>query len=297
MKVVFKTDGKEKVDEVVFLQRLLLKLGLVNSADGVFGNKTDAAVRQFQKKNGLSDDGVVGQKSWNALFAKAGTNIIGTDIYRHDVVEKPFYDDVEQNYWFCFCKSTEGGTVQDARLAEFIAKLKERTILRGAYHFFRFDNPNTDAQVANFLTTTKNAGIVWSEKGILPPVLDVEPTPKQFDEPHRSEIIKTRAAIIENLKKWLTKVEAATGRTPIIYTTRLIWDEFLKSPKGFERYSLWVADYGKVQSPRMPSTWKSPLMWQFTEKGVIGGNGDDKEGFDVNKLMVSLGDLLEKANY
>jgi lysozyme len=95
----------------------------------------------------------------------------------------------------------------------------------------------------------------------------------------------------------LTKVEAATGRTPIIYTTRLIWDEFLKSPKGFERYSLWVADYGNVPAPRMPSTWASPMMWQFTEKGVIGGNKDDAEGYDINKLMVSLGDLLGKANY
>ena len=294
MKVVLKKDDRH--DEVIFLQRLLLKLGLLNSADGEFGNKTDAAVRQFQKKNGLSTDGVVGQKTWDALFAKAGT-ILGTDIYHGDGIGKAFLDDVENNYWFCFCKSSEGGTVQDKRLTEHIAKLKERTIPRGAYHFFRLDNLNTDVQVTNFLTATKNAGIVWSEKGILPPVLDVEPTPKQFDEPHRSEIVKGRAVIIANLKKWLTKVEAATGRVPIIYTTRLIWDEFLKSPKGFERYSLWVADYGKVAEPRMPSTWKSPMMWQFTEKGVIGGNLDDDEGYDVNKLMVSLGDLLEKANY
>lgn len=294
MKVSLKKGNKG--DEVIFLQRLLRKQGLVNSADGDFGNKTDAAVRQFQKKNSLSSDGEVGKNTWKAFYAQAGT-ILGTDIYHGDGTGKAFLDDVENNYWFCFCKSSEGGTVQDKRLKEHIAMLKERTILRGAYHFYRLDNPNVDVQISNFLNITKSAGIVWSEKGILPPVLDVEPTPRQFDEPHKSDIIKGRAATIENLKKWLTKVEAATGRTPIIYTTRLIWDEFLKSPKGFERYPLWVADYGNVPAPRMPSTWKTPMMWQFTEKGVIGGNKDDEEGYDINKLMVSLGDLLRQANY
>jgi lysozyme len=290
MKVLRKGD---KGDEVIFLQRLLRKLGLVASTDGDFGNKTDAAVRQFQKKNGLSDDGAVGTKSWDALFAKQGL-IIGTDIYHGDVTETAFFDDVEKNHWFCFAKATEGGTVQDKRLAEHIAKFKERTILRGAYHFFRFSNPDTDAQVNNFLDATKNAGIVWSDKGILPPVLDVEPIPKEFNEPFRSKITAERADIAARTKKWLTAVEAKTGRTPIIYTTRLIWDDFLKSPKGFEKYPLWVADYGKTQTtPRMPSTWKHHAMWQYTENGTIGGN----DGFDVNKLNIPLGDLLKMAGY
>lgn len=294
MKVLRKGD---KGDEVIFLQRLLRKLKFIESVDGDFGNKTHAAVRLFQKNNTPAPpDGLVGKQSWEALFAKAGT-ILGTDIYHGDSTGKAFFDDVENNFWFCFAKSSEGGTVQDKRLKEYMVTLKERTILRGAYHFFRLDNPNTDVQVRNFLEATKNAGIVWSEKGILPPVLDVEPTPRQFGEPHKTDIIKGRAAIIENLKKWLTKVEAATGRTPIIYTTRLIWDEFLKSPKGFEKYPLWVADYGKRENPRMPSSWKTPLMWQFTEKGVIGGNIDDDEGYDVNKLMVPLGDLLKMGGY
>ena len=285
----------ETGDEVMFLQRLLLKTNLLTAADGDFGNKTDAAVRQFQKDNKLSVDGEVGKNSWNALFAKAGT-ILGTDIYNGDETKTgTFYDDVEKNYWFCFCKSSEGGTVQDARLGEHMDNLKTRTILRGAYHFFRFSNPDTDAQVANFLDATKKAGIVWSDKGILPPVLDVEPVPKEFDEPRKSQVIAERANIIARTKKWLLAVEAKTGRTPIIYTTRLIWDEFLKSPKGFEKYPLWVADYGGLAAPRMPATWAKDkyLMWQFSEKGKIGGN----EGFDVNKLNVPLGELLAMAGY
>ncbi len=291
MKLLKKGD---KGDEVIFLQRLLRKLNLVATADGDFGNKTDAAVRQFQKNNGLSDDGVVGDRSWATLFTKAGTNVIGTDIYHGDATtDAKFYDEVEAKYWFCFAKSSQGSTRTDERFAEHIAKLKERTILRGGYHFFRLLNTDVDGEINNYLTMTKNSGIVWSEKGVLPPVLDIEPIGTEFDEPTKSKIIADRVNIMARAKKWLTAVEAKTGKTPIIYTTRLIWDEFLKSPKGFERYPLWVADYGGLAAPRMPSGWANYMMWQYTENGVIGGN----DGFDVNKLNIPLGDLLKMAGY
>jgi hypothetical protein len=40
----------------------------VYGADGDFGDKTKEAVMKFQKDNGLADDGVVGQDTWNALL-------------------------------------------------------------------------------------------------------------------------------------------------------------------------------------------------------------------------------------
>jgi YVTN family beta-propeller protein len=58
-------------DDVQLLQERLLELGYeeVGWADGIFGTKTDQAVRRFQTINGLIVDGVVGPISWERLFS------------------------------------------------------------------------------------------------------------------------------------------------------------------------------------------------------------------------------------
>lgn len=50
------------------LQACLNTFGYGLDVDGSFGGKTDTAVKEFQKKNGLTVDGIVGQKTWNALL-------------------------------------------------------------------------------------------------------------------------------------------------------------------------------------------------------------------------------------
>lgn len=55
-------------DDVVYVQRRLKELGyLSGSADGVFGNATEKALKEFQAANGLSADGVVGDKTMAKL--------------------------------------------------------------------------------------------------------------------------------------------------------------------------------------------------------------------------------------
>lgn len=54
---------------VVELQRLLKKKGYQVSIDGDWRAKTSAVVVQFQKDKGLTPDGWVGTKTWNALLS------------------------------------------------------------------------------------------------------------------------------------------------------------------------------------------------------------------------------------
>jgi len=53
-------------------QELLMKFGYrlpKYGADGDFGAETEAAVKSFQKNNGLKDDGIVGEKTWGKLLS------------------------------------------------------------------------------------------------------------------------------------------------------------------------------------------------------------------------------------
>ena len=56
-------------EDVRRVQEALLKagLGVGDGADGIFGNVTDAAVKQFQKSKGLTEDGIVGDQTLQAL--------------------------------------------------------------------------------------------------------------------------------------------------------------------------------------------------------------------------------------
>jgi len=65
--------GAEKDDRPIlglsssgeFVKKVQAKVGVV--ADGIFGTKTEAAVRAFQSAHGLDPDGIVGPKTWRAL--------------------------------------------------------------------------------------------------------------------------------------------------------------------------------------------------------------------------------------
>ena len=82
VKGILATDGKEWVseemllkvgsrgDEVKILQTQLNQLGYdAGKADGIFGTRTDNAVRAFQKAAGVTVDGIVGDKTRKAIEA------------------------------------------------------------------------------------------------------------------------------------------------------------------------------------------------------------------------------------
>lgn len=58
-------------------------------ADGIFGQKTDVAVRLFQRRNGLTPDGVVGRQTWSVLFSSSAKYCIYPTLSRKLWLKSP----------------------------------------------------------------------------------------------------------------------------------------------------------------------------------------------------------------
>ena len=66
-------------EEVKQIQTKLKRWGYYNgSIDGVFGSKTLSAVKAFQRKNGLTVDGIAGTKTLNAMGITSTSSSSGT---------------------------------------------------------------------------------------------------------------------------------------------------------------------------------------------------------------------------
>jgi putative chitinase len=62
------------------VKKIQIKLGL--NPDGDFGRNTETAVKKWQKDNGLKDDGVVGDITWNKLFNNTTSTKVSNEILK-----------------------------------------------------------------------------------------------------------------------------------------------------------------------------------------------------------------------
>lgn len=82
--------------EVEYLQRKLYsKLYDPGVIDGIFGNRTENAVREFQAENGLVVDGIVGPATWNAIMDNSKSRPLTTTV------------GVSKNQYFQFIKDLQ----------------------------------------------------------------------------------------------------------------------------------------------------------------------------------------------
>lgn len=151
---------------------------------------------------------------------------------------------------FAIVKASEGQTSVDPQFHNNWQNIKAAGLLRGAYHFFDAGVDGA-AQARHFLQTAPFAA------GDLPPVIDVE-----------AAASANNATILQEVQSWLSTVEQALNRLPMIYTTASFWNSHLNH--NFGKYPLWVAEYGAAV-PKIPAGWSNWQFWQYSQSGKVSG--------------------------
>ncbi|MCG5077428.1 GH25 family lysozyme [Paraburkholderia tagetis] len=158
------------------------------------------------------------------------------------------------------------GTTPDTMFDVNYAGIKAAGLARGAYQFLE---PSQDPAAQAALILQKVG------PGDLPPALVVEVTSGQ-----------SAATIAATIQAWVTTVQNATGRPPIIYTAASFWNSAVGS-SAFGGDPLWVANLG-VNCPTLPIGWSNWTFWQYADNGLVSGISG---GVDLDKFNGSLADL------
>ncbi len=174
---------------------------------------------------------------------------------------------------YAFIRVSDGLDYPDSQFAANWAGAREAGVLRGVYQFFR---PGQDP-IAQADLLLDAMGTL--EDDDLPPVCDLEATDGQS-----AEVIRTK------LQQWLDRIEAATGRVPIIYTGKYFWNDNVASD-GFTDYPLWIAQYGPT-CPDLPVPWQEWAFFQTSSSGSVAGISGN---VDTDLYNGSMADLLEFA--
>lgn len=170
---------------------------------------------------------------------------------------------------FAFIRVSDGIRSIDPSFDTNYASAKAAGIIRGAVQFF---SPDDDASAqANLLL----ARIGTLGPGDLPPALDVEVLDGI-----------TPTVVAAGIKTWVTTIQQATGRTPIIYTGSSLWS--LIGQPNFSAETLWIASWG-VSCPNIPTVWSSWSFWQYSDSGFVPGVGSG--GVDLDRFNGSTADL------
>lgn len=106
---------------------------------------------------------------------------------------------------FAYIKASEGGDFRDPMFAANLKGAAESGIKRGAYHFFTLCRPGA-GQAANFVSVVGNAS------DMLPPAVDLEFGGNCAARPSRD-------ALLSELRLFLERVEAHSGKRALLYLT------------------------------------------------------------------------------
>lgn len=217
----------------------------------------------------------INQAAAQSAVCASGTTLPGVDVSHYN--GSITWSNVKAaGIVFSYAEATDGTTYTDPDFSANWPGMKAAGIFRGAYAVFE---PNSDPTMqADYFITAMGT----LQPGDLPPMLEVDVTDSQ-----------SAATIAAYLATWVNRVQAATGRVPIIYTAKGFWNGSVGST-NFSAYPLWIADWG-VTCPNLAEGWTNWAIWQYSDTGTVSGI-PSAGAVDLDEFNGSMNDLLALAN-
>jgi lysozyme len=167
------------------------------------------------------------------------------------------------NIQFVFLKATQGASFKDPMFQGNWDKAKEKSVIRGGYHFLTFQD-SAQTQADNFLSCFSPGN--FKVPGVLPPVIDIE---DQVPATLNQYILDNPNTCLQLITDFINIIAQATGVEPIIYSYKNFFAEYLKN-HSWPQCKIWLASY-QAKAPGLPAGYSDFTFWQNSESGTVAG--------------------------
>lgn len=201
-----------------------------------------------------------------------GYTIKGVDVseYQGDIDWKILSN---QDIQFAFIKATEGSSYVDPNFLDNFTNALNTNLRVGAYHFFSFESSGK-TQAENFIDT------VPIVENSLPNVVDVE-----LYGDFKSNPLDVQS-VVKELTTMLQSLEDTYKSKPIIYTTKITYNLYIKD--NFPNYSIWLRDVHFSHNVKLTPNVD---FWQYSSTQILDGYNGDEQYIDMNVFCGSQDDF------
>ena len=178
-----------------------------------------------------------------------------------------------QDIQFAFIKATEGSSYVDPNFLDNFTNALNTNLRVGAYHFFSFESSGK-TQAENFIDT------VPIVENSLPNVVDVE-----LYGDFKSNPLDVQS-VVKELTTMLQSLEDTYTSKPIIYTTKITYNLYIKD--NFPNYSIWLRDVHFSHNVKLTPNVD---FWQYSSTQILDGYNGDEQYIDMNVFCGSQDDF------
>lgn len=226
------------------------RFALLNADNIALSARLDTISSEIQQMNG----------SFSNPRSKPDSIISGMGVYYGIDISKwngnivKEIEDVD-SLTFVICRASMGRTQTDPDFYRNWRLLKEKNLIKGAYHFYyTFEDP---IEQADFFWSTIQR-LDSTDMPDMPLIVDIED--KSLPKGSQVEIAELQV----NLLLFLKHLELKSKSVPILYTGYFFGNQYLAG-SSFSKYPLWLAEYRKKIPPQIPIAWKEYKIWQRSD--------------------------------